>query len=160
MKSISYISAAVLITVTALSACSKQEPVNPAVPEGKSISFQVLEDARATSYANGVVVAKAYVRDNPRLEGMDIVGHTDQVQSDTCPQGSGWAHLSAMKTDRENLDAKGKPVVEKIKLVCSTVSASIGCFREEDFKSTKYSGQEDTCNVKLPFPLPKLVGRG
>jgi hypothetical protein len=158
-----FLIAAAIVGLSALSGCSKQEEVkekNPVVPEGQRISFQVLEDARATSYANGVVVAKTYIRDNPRLDGMSVVGHPDQVQSDTCPQGSGWTNVSAMKTDSETLDAKGKPTILKEKLICSSVSASIGCFREEDFKKSKYSGQEDQCNVHLPFPLPKLVGRG
>lgn len=134
----------------ALAACAK-------APE--PVSHQTLEDARARSLENGVTVAKAYVRENPRLAGMDVVGHADDVQTSDCPQGSGWTHLSAMKNDPDVLDKYGKPTVMKVKLVCSTVSASLGCYREEDFKGTKFYDRAGQCDSKLPFPLPKVVGK-
>lgn len=132
-----------------LSACSKNE-----------VSNTTLEDARAQSLQNGVTVAKAYIRENPRLAGYDVVGHADEHQTADCPQGSGWAYLSAMKTDETLLDARGKPTVDKVKLVCSTVSASLGCYREVDFKGTKFSESAGQCDRKLPFPLPKVIGKG
>ena len=141
---------ALISVAAAMAGCAKEkEPVSP----------QTLEDARSQSLQNGVTVAKAYVRENPRLAGMDIVGHSDELQTAECPQGSGWAHLSAMKNDPDNLDKYGHPIVVKIKLVCSTVSANLGCYREEDFKATKFADHSDQCDQKLPFPLPKVVGK-
>lgn len=131
----------------ALSACSKQEVV----------SHQTLEDARAQSQANSTMVAKAYIRENPRLKGSDIVGHSDEAQSPDCPQGSGWAYPSAIRT---TLDADGRVAsVEKTALVCSTVSANLGCYRAEDFKNTKFNEKVGQCDRSLPFPLPKVVGK-
>lgn len=139
-----------IATALAMSGCAKQaEPV----------SHQTLEDARSQSLQNGVTVAKAYVRENPRLAGMDVVGHADEVQTAECPQGGGWAHLSAMKNDPDILDKYGKPTTIKVKLVCSTVSANLGCYREEDFKGTKFADKAGQCDEKLPFPLPKVVGK-
>lgn len=131
-----------------LTGCSKNE-----------VSNNTLEDARSQSLQNGVTVAKAYIRENPRLAGFDVVGHSDEHQTADCPQGSGWAYLSAMKTDETILDARGKATVEKIKLVCSTVSASLGCYREIDFKGTNFAANAGKCDSKLPFPLPKVVGK-
>lgn len=132
--------------VIALSACSKKE-----------VSNDTLEDARSQSLQNGVLVAKAYIRENPRLAGYDVVGHSDEHQTADCPQGSGWVHNSALKNE---MDENGKLVkTVKVKLVCSSVSANIGCYREEDFKTTAFSEREAKCDEKLPFPLPKVVGK-
>lgn len=131
----------------ALTACGHSE-----------VSQSTLEDARSQSLQNGATVAKAYIRENPRLRGMDVVGHADEHQTLDCPQGSGWAYPSAM---RPKLDASGNPTgeMEKVRLVCSTVSANIGCYREEDFKLTNFYSQSGSCDRKLPFPLPKVVGK-
>lgn len=149
-RSYRFAAIALIAIAAGLSGCSKKEEV----------SHTTLEDARAQSHTNGVTVAKAYIRENPRLTGMDVVGHSDEYQTAECPQGSGWAYLSAMRTDPTILDAKGKPTLEKVKLVCSTVSANVGCYREEDFKQTKFSEAAGKCDPKLPFPLPKVVGKG
>lgn len=141
---------ALISVAAAMSGCSK---------EPEPVSNQTLEDARARSLENGVTVAKAYARENPRLQGMDIVGHSDEVQTSTCPQGSGWARLSAMRSDPNVPDNHGQPTMIKIKLVCSTVSANLGCYREEDFKSTKFNDKAGQCDPSLPFPLPKVVGK-
>lgn len=139
---------AIAVTLAAaLSGCGSKEKV----------SSSTLEDARSASLTNSVTVAKAYIRENPRLAGMDIVGHSDEHQTATCPQGSGWAYPSAM---RQVLDENGKFLkMEKVKLVCSTVSASVGCYREEDFKLTKFAEQAGKCDPELSFPLPKVVGK-
>lgn len=44
--------------------------------------------------------------------------------------------------------------------MCSTVSVSIGCYREQDFKETAFAAQAGKCDKDLPHPLPKLVGKG
>lgn len=146
MKSITHFAAILfmLALTIGLSACSD-----------KAVSSTTLEDARSQSLQNGLIVAKAYVRENPRLKGMDVVGHADEHQTAECPQGSGWAYLSAM---RSTVDANDKIIgVEKVKLVCSTVSASLGCYREADFKETAFASGK--CDKKIPFPLPKVIGK-
>lgn len=140
----------IALIAAALAGCGhSQEPVTQAT----------LEDARSQSQQNAVTVAKAYVRENPRMTGMDIVGHSDELQTDECPQGSGWAHISAMRVDPEILDKHGKPTLVKEKLICSTVSANLSCYREEDFKGTKYYDNSGQCDRKLKFPLPHVVGK-
>jgi hypothetical protein len=132
----------------ALAGCSKNE-----------VSFQTLETARSQATENAVTNAKAYVRENPRMQGMDVVGHGDSTQTAACPQGDGWASLSVMKVDREVTDARGKPSIEKYKIKCSTVSANLGCYTDEDFKLKKFAEQENKCDATLPFPLPKVIGK-
>lgn len=135
--------------MVALTACGKNE-----------VSFTTLESARAQGVENAVTIAKAYVRENPRMAGMDVVGHVDSTQTATCPQGDGWASLSVMKTSTTHVEANtGKPVIEKYKIKCSTVSANLGCYLEDDFKTKKFAEQEGKCDSTLPFPLPKVVGK-
>lgn len=137
---------ALAVMALGLAACSKKE-----------VSNDTLEDARSQSLQNGVLVAKAYIRENPRLQGYDVVGHADEHQTADCPQGSGWVHNSALKN---TMDDNGKIIkTEKVKLVCSSVSANVGCYREEDFKQTAFAEREAKCDSKLPFPLPKVVGK-
>lgn len=130
-----------------LSACSKSE-----------VSFDTLEDSRSQARSNAEVNARAYARENPRMAGFDVVGHGDSTQTKACPQGDGWASLSIMKQRDDERDAKGRPVIEKYKVKCSTVSANLGCYLDDDFKQKPFAEQENQCNNELPFPLPKVVG--
>jgi hypothetical protein len=122
------------------------------------VSFATLEDARAQARANAEVNARAYARENPRMTGFDIVGHGDSTQTEACPQGDGWASLSIMKADPNTRDERGRPVIDKFKVKCSTVSANLGCYLEDDFKTKPFADQENQCDKTLPFPLPKVVG--
>lgn len=135
------------IAALLLTACSKSE-----------VSFATLEDARSQARANAEVNARAYARENPRLAGFDVVSHGDSSQTASCPQGDGWASLSIMRLREDERDAKGRPVIEKYKVKCSTVSANLGCYLEEDFKQKPFADQENQCNREIPFPLPKVVG--
>lgn len=131
----------VLIAVaTLLSACSGKP----------NVSFQTLEDNRATARANAEFNAIQYRSENPRMQGLKVVSHGDTSQSADCPQGSGWATLSIMNVDKE------KASIEKYKVVCSTVSTAQGCFLEADFDKTPHAKEANQCNSTLPFPLPKL----
>ncbi len=119
---------------------------------GKSdVSFNTLEDARNQARANAEFNAAAYRAENPRMEGLKIVGHGDSTQTADCPQGDGWATLSIMNVDKE------RNTVEKYKVKCSTVSAALGCYLEDDFNGKKsLAQQENHCDASLPFPLPKV----
>lgn len=119
----------------------------------KEVSFQTLEDNRAQGRANAEFNAQAYRAENPRLQGMNIVTHGDSTQSPECPQGDGWASLSIMNVD------KVAKTVEKYKIKCSTVSAALGCYTEEDFQKKPFSSDEGQCQkvTKVPFPLPKIA---
>lgn len=131
-----------LCAALALSACgSKEEPV----------SFATLEDARAQARANGEYSAQLYRAENPRFTDHKIVSHGDSTQSPDCPQGDGWASNTIMSVN-------GKQI-EKFKVKCSTVSASLGCYLEDDFAKKPFAAEEGRCQPinKVPFPLPKLV---
>lgn len=130
------ISAAVAM---ALSACSKTE-----------VSTDRLEEARSTAKANAEYNAQLYKAANPRFTAdFSIVSRSDTSQTAECPQGDGWASLSIMKVE-------GK-VVDKTSLRCSTYSASVGCYREEDFaKDTNLVKEDGSCRTQVPYPIPVL----
>lgn len=124
----------------ALGACGKKE-----------VSFSTLEDARSQAKANAEWNAAKYRADNPRFTDHQIVSHGDSAQTPDCPQGDGWASMSVMKVEGKN--------VEKYTMKCSTVSANIGCYLDQDFKKKAYAQEDGQCQPtnKVPFPLPKLA---
>lgn len=142
---------AILIIVAVFSSlltgCGKSEP--------EKVSFNTLEDARAQVRANAEFNATAYRAENPRLAGMKIVGHGDSTQAPDCPQGDGWASLSLMNVNKDATTNQTQ-AVEKVKIKCSTVSVSLGCYTEADFTGKPFAKQENRCDTSLPFPLPKL----
>lgn len=129
-----------------LVACGKQnEAPDP-------VSFATLEDARAQARSNGEYNAQLYRAENPRFDGrFKIVSHGDSTQSNACPQGDGWASNTIMAVDAK--------VIEKYKIKCSTVSATLGCYLDEDFAKKSFAAEEGKCQPtsKVPFPLPKLT---
>ncbi len=149
MKTISRIWLSVLaifISATILSACGEKSPPAP--------SFNTLEDYRNIARENALYNANVYRAENPRLEGTQIVTHGDSTQDANCPQGDGWASVSFMSVTGSGKDKQ----VEKYKAKCSTVSASIGCFLEDDFSKKKnYAAQENQCDRNLPVPIPRIA---
>lgn len=126
----------VAAAVIAIAGCGKKE-----------VSFDTLEDARATGRDNALFNAAAYRAENPRLEGMRIVSHGDSTQNPECPQGDGWASVSFLNVVGEG---KGKEV-EKYTAKCSTVSASLGCYLDKDFMNKPFAKQENRCDASLPI---------
>jgi exosome complex RNA-binding protein Csl4 len=110
-----------------------------------------LEEARAIAKQNAEYNAQIYRQMNPRFTvEHQIVSRSDTAQTEKCPQGDGWAQVSIMKVDGKSVD--------KTSLMCSTYSASVGCFRAEDFVKDKIISTEDgVCNAKLRFPIKPLV---
>jgi hypothetical protein len=46
-----------------------------------------------------------------------------------------------------------------VKAKCSTVSASLGCLEDVDFKTKPFASDDGSCQpaTKVPFPLPKIA---
>lgn len=130
---------AALSGVAALGGCSKED-----------VSFATLEDARSQARANAEWNAANYRAENPRMAGLKVVGHGDSTQTAECPMGDGWASLSIMNVDKE------KGTGEKYKVKCSTVSATLGCYLEQDFEAKPFAKQENHCDRSIPHPLPKI----
>ena len=123
--------------------CSRQE-----------ITGNELEAARGIAKTNATFNAELYRAANPRLEGMVLVPHTDSTIGPDCPQGDGWASISAMF---KNTDTGA---MEKIKLLCSTYSESMGCYREEDLRKSKTLASTDgKCADPrvVTYPLTKIA---
>lgn len=142
-----------------MSGCGKSETDRVAekaqVEQRKVQSFQFLEDQRTIAKENAEFVAADYRSSNPRLSGMKIVGHTDSTISESCPSGDGWVSLSLMDAE----GAKSRKDVEKIKIKCSSVSLSLGCYLEKDFTEKPFAKEEGVCNKNLPSPLPKIASK-
>lgn len=109
----------------------------------------LLEQQRSTALDNVGRNAATYFASNPRFDNTwKTVAHTDDQISPSCPQGSGWAWVSIMRV-------VGKEV-EKNRIWCSTSSASVGCYIENDFLKGPYSKQSQTCDANLPHPLKPI----
>lgn len=128
------------LTILLLAACGAKDQVSP----------DRLEEARQTAKANSEFNAAAYKAANPRFDSsFAIIGRSDDGQNAKCPQGDGWAELSIMKVVDKTVD--------KVVLMCSTYSASVGCYRKDDFDKLPNLAQQNTgCNREIPFPLPPL----
>ena len=109
------------------------------------VSFDTVEDARRQARENVTVIAQTFRAEN-KLTEYDIMVRGDSTQSAECPQGDGWATIDLI--DRKTNSG--------VKLKCSTVSATIGCLEESDFKTKRYAAEDGKCNNEIPFPLPKL----
>lgn len=112
--------------------------------ESQKLSFDSVESGRKQANENSQYVANQYRASHPDLAAYSISMRGDSTQSADCGQGDGWA----------SIDLVNKSSV--IKLKCSTVSESIGCRTDEDFKSSPYASQDGRCNTEIPFPLPKI----
>ncbi len=129
-----------IASVVLLSACG----------EKKEVTADRLEEARQTAKANSEFNAQMYKAANPRFTAdFSIISRSDDTQNAKCPQGDGWADLSIMKVEGKTVD--------KTQLVCSTYSASVGCYRKEDFEKTPNLAQQNgRCSAEVPYPLPVL----
>lgn len=145
--------------VLGLSACGPEAPRPPTADEqraealansAKNAKLQdLLEQQRSTALANVSSNVANYFAANPRFDSSyKTLPHTDDHISPACPQGSGWAWASIMKVE-------GKEVTKKI-VWCSTSSASLGCFIEDDFKKSPHAAGASKCNADLPHPLKPL----
>ena len=108
-----------IIAAALLTACGEKQVV----------TADRLEEARSTAKSNSEFNAQMYKAANPRFTSdFTIIGRSDDTQDAKCPQGDGWADLSIMRVQGKEVD--------KTSLVCSTYSASVGCYRKEEAKPT------------------------
>lgn len=112
--------------------------------EGQKASWETQEDARRQAIENSTFVAQRWRTAN--ASNARLIARGDSTINAKCPQGDGWATI-----DLENDNGA------VIKLKCSTVSETMGCLTEDDFKTKTYAQQEGRCNDEIPFPLPKIV---
>lgn len=128
-----------LVSLTLLAACGQ-----------KDVSFDTLEEAKATARDNATFNAQRYRQDNVIYQGWSIVTRGDSTQMPNCPQGDGWATIDFVSPDRSKI----------VQVKCSTVSASTQCLDDADFKTKSYASEDKHCQPtsKVPFPLKKLAG--
>lgn len=131
-----------LVSVLALTACTEEK-----VPVEEKVSFDTLETQRAVANDNSRYNAQKWRAENG-FEQNGILARGDSTQQANCPQGDGWASVDLT-------DPKTKATVVKLK--CSTVSGSVGCYKDEDFKGRAVlAKQENSCNADIPKTLKKI----
>jgi len=152
-SSISTILISIVIALTFLG-CTREEPPKPvekpdAINRVKDVGIDSLESNRGTAKANGVWNAKNFRADHPEYKTYTVAGDTDSTMRGDCPQGDGWVTVTMTNADN---------VEDKIKLKCSSMSASVGCMLESDFKGKSYASDDGSCQSqsKVPLVLPKL----
>lgn len=154
--------------VALLSACKEKPSLDQVMKDSGTVhksnafSFQTVEEQRAQGRANAGAAAAEYQRQNPRISGWESIVKADVAHAATCPQGSGWAEVVFMRTERE--DGKTKNLqIEKATVMCSTVSTTQGCVMLSPTDNwSKHPGklQAGSCasTLDVPYPLPKVVG--
>lgn len=149
----------------AVAACGKQEPEVKSADQQRAERLaaseknkklqELLEQQRSTAMNNIQFNVAAYFALNPRFQpatDWNVLPHTDDYIDSACPQGSGWGWANIMNTKLK--DEKGGPT--KFKVFCSTSSAALGCYIENDFKTLPHSKNANKCNEDLPHPLKPL----
>jgi hypothetical protein len=137
-----------LVMVFGILGCGKEAPPPPPVVKEvlPTVSWETQEASRAQALKNARFNANVFR--NELYPDMNIVLRGDSTIGPTCASGDGWVSVDLTK--------KGSTEVV-VSLKCHSVSASIGCMTEADFKKRpSYSKEEGTCNKNLPFPLPKI----
>lgn len=168
MKKLFSFIAVALITAVCLTACEKKSETHVVSADEqraehlanseKNRKLQaMLEQNRSTAMDSIKFNAAGYFASNPRFQPASdwtVIAHTDDYINEACPQGSGWGWVNVMNTKLK--DADGKPT--KIRLYCSTSSSSLGCYKDDDFKSGPHSAEASRCNATLPSPLTPIKG--
>ncbi len=133
--------ASAVIAATMLTACGKQEV--------QEVSFASLEEAKGTARENALFNAQMYRQSNILYKGWDLIGRGDSTQSNSCPQGDGWATMELVNPEKTKL----------IKAKCSTVSSNTGCLDDADFKTKPFASEDNVCAPlnRVPYPLPKIA---
>jgi hypothetical protein len=113
------------------------------------VSFNTLETARQQVRENAEFNAQVYRSSMPGGGDLKIVSRGDSTQEPACPQGDGWATIDIVNSDG----------AKRAKLKCSTVSNSVGCRTDADFKESPYASEDGKCAPvsKVPHPLPKIA---
>ncbi len=129
------IASAVLL---ALVACSKDVP------------FDTLETSRKQAKENAEFNARAWRSQLPAMAELSLITRGDSTQAPACPQGDGWATIDVVDP---------KTAAVRVKLKCSTVSDSVGCRADADFKSSPFANEDGLCQStdEVPHPLPKIA---
>lgn len=156
-----------VISALGLSACGHKEepPRPPTVEEQRAANLArstenaktqaLLEQQRSTALENIKANVANYFAVNPRFQpasDWSVIPHTDDYIDPACPQGSGWGWANIMNPKLKTTE--GQPT--KFKVWCSTSSASLGCYIENDFLTSPHGAKAKRCDADLPHPLKPI----
>lgn len=124
-------------------------------------AFATVEEQRAQGRSNAALVASDYQRQNPRIQGWEVIVKADTSHTAKCPQGDGWAEVVFMSKTGQ-VDAKGMPTYERAIVMCSTVSFNEGCVMKtptNNWDTHPKKAMDGQCGAtnEVPMPLPKVV---
>lgn len=116
---------------------------------GKDVSFDTLETARKQAKENAEFNGRKWRAETKIYAESNMISRGDSSQAPKCPQGDGWA----------SIDIVNSSGLVQTKLKCSTVSDSVGCLEDKDFKTKSYANEDGHCapTNRVPFPLPKIA---
>ncbi len=132
--------ASAVIAATLLTACNEAK---------QEVSFASLEEAKGTARENAMFNAQMYRQSNILYKGWDLIPRGDSTQSNSCPQGDGWATMEFVNPEKTKI----------VKAKCSTVSSNTGCLDDADFKTKPFAAEDNQCAPlnRVPYPLPKIA---
>lgn len=113
---------------------------------GEKVSWATQEMQRDIAKKNSSFNARKFIAENKHFSGANIMNRGDSTIGAKCAPGDGWSSIDLVD-DRGGVIAK---------LKCSTASASLGCWLEDDFKTRSFNSQEKRCNPELPVPLEPI----
>lgn len=115
----------------------------------KDVSFDTLESARKQAKENAEFNGRKWRAETKIFADSNMISRGDSTQAPDCPQGDGWASIDIVNGNGQT----------QAKLKCSTVSDSVGCLEDKDFKTKSYANEDGHCAPlnKVPFPLPKIA---
>jgi len=114
------------------------------------VSFETLETARHQAKENAEFNARSWRSQLPAMARLSLISRGDSSQTPDCPQGDGWASIDVVNPETAAV---------VVGLKCSTVSDSISCRTNDDFKASQYANDDGSCQdvKKVPHPLPKIA---
>lgn len=115
----------------------------------KEVSFDTTETARAQALENAQYNAIKFRSTSPQYAGFSIQMQGDSSQTASCPQGDGFASGKLVSPEANKV----------VRIKCSTISATVGCMLDEEFKTKNYAEDDGRCQPtsKVPFPITKIA---
>lgn len=116
--------------------------------KNEAVSFDTLEEARATARDNALYNAQTFRQENVEYVNWSVEARGDSSQTNDCPNGDGWATIRFVSPDKS----------QRVNMKCSTVSVSLNCVTELEFVGKPFAAEDGHCQSrdKVPFPLPKI----
>ena len=106
-----------------------------------------IESQRATAKSNVAFNARQFQHKFQHYKDKTIITEVDYSINQKCASGDGWGGATLVNPNGSTA----------ARIMCSTISTTIGCLVKSEFDKIKYSIQEGVCNTSLANPLVPLT---